>query len=34
VNPEQDQDPRKDATNITKSANAALLNELPFSDQG
>src|SRR5262245_22875097 len=29
----QDQDPRKDATAATKAANAALLNELPFSDR-
>ena len=29
----QDQDPRKDATEATKSANAALLKELPFSDR-
>jgi alkyl sulfatase BDS1-like metallo-beta-lactamase superfamily hydrolase len=29
----QDQDPRKDATDATKAANAALLNELPFSDR-
>ena len=28
----QDQDPRKDATEATKSANAELLDELPFSD--
>jgi alkyl sulfatase BDS1-like metallo-beta-lactamase superfamily hydrolase len=29
----QDQEPRKDATEATKAANAALLDELPFSDR-
>jgi alkyl sulfatase BDS1-like metallo-beta-lactamase superfamily hydrolase len=29
----QDQDPRKDATDATKAANARLLDELPFSDR-
>jgi alkyl sulfatase BDS1-like metallo-beta-lactamase superfamily hydrolase len=29
----QDQDPRKDATEATKAANEALLDELPFSDR-
>ena len=29
----QNQDLRKDATAATKTANAALLNELPFSDR-
>ena len=28
----QDQDPRKDATDATRQANAALLTELPFDD--
>ena len=29
----QDQDPRKNATDATKAANATLLNELPFADR-